>query len=138
MAPLFSQQLRYIRGTLSVSKMAKLCNVSREAVRQIESGKLLPSNSVLRAWLAVADEAIQDRPDIIADVISERGKRNTYVRETEELKSLIAPTAAGRAEHLAGKLMRLLDECGLISRESEDWIRMRILNVLDEHTTKTL
>jgi transcriptional regulator with XRE-family HTH domain len=138
MAPLFSQQLRSLRGTLPVSKMAGLCNISREAVRRIESGKLLPSNSVLRAWLAVVSEDLKDRPDIIASVISARSKRNTYVRETAELKSIVSSSASTHVEQLTDKLVRLLDDCGMLSEESEDWMRMRVKRLLEEHVTETI
>ena len=138
MAPLFSQELRSLRGTLSVSKMAELCNVSRETVRRIESGKLLPSNSVLRVWLAVADEDLQNRPDIVVNIISERNKRNVYVRETEELRNLVSSSTTKRVEHLTKQLMLLLSECELLPKDSEDWMYMRIHNVLEEHITETL
>tara|TARA_Y100000310_G_C20520780_1_gene733569 strand:- start:612 stop:1034 length:423 start_codon:yes stop_codon:yes gene_type:complete len=86
--PRYCQELRELRGDTPSSRIAEYCGISRQFIRQVETGKKAPSNSVLIKWLQFLQVDVKTRPDLIRSVNSHRAKINEYVKEYVELATI--------------------------------------------------
>ena len=135
MPPLFSVELRKIRGTTSIVAMSRECKISREAVRLIENGSMAPSNDVLFRWLATIEETPENRPDIVQSILSKRADLNRVVRETEELRRLIFTDNLGSFDKdaLDDELTDMLMETSKIPDEFRFGQKARVAKITKKH-----
>ena len=132
MKPYFSKELRSLREPIPVSKFAKLCGVNRETIRIIESGSI-PSNTLLEKWLLVSGLSLQDRPDILEDLIQQRSSRNKYVSETEELRKILIADTGFDKKAVIREITDLLMEVGKLTEDMRDGQEYRVAQVIKKH-----
>jgi len=130
--PYFSKELRSLREPIPVSKFAKLCGVNRETIRIIESGSI-PSNTLLEKWLLVSGLSLQDRPDILEDLIQQRSSRNKYVSETEELRKILIADTGFDKKAVIREITDLLMEVGKLTEDMRDGQEYRVAQVIKKH-----
>lgn len=134
--PLYSIELRKLRGSITVIDLAERCGVSREAIRLVENGALLPGKNLLFSWLACTETAPLFRVDILQDIIRRKVEQSTLAREIEELKEIAYPSSFEDPTGLIEELTDIFMEVGSLKDSMREGQYMRIKRVFDRHTTE--
>ncbi len=134
--PLYSRELKKLRGNTSTVSFAKQCGVSRETIRLVEKGELLPSKELLFSWMSCASVEPLFRTDILQDVIRRKVAQSSLAREIEELKEIAYPSTEGDLTGLIEELTDVFMEVGSLKESMREGQLMRIKRIFNRHITK--
>ena len=115
--PRYCQELVALRGSDGTAAVAEFCGVSRQFIRQVETGLRAPSNAVLIRWLEWLGVDIQDRPGLIRSVSLHRTSINNYIREHEELNAMIETSDEFPLSDFLDEVTHLISEGGYLPTE---------------------
>jgi transcriptional regulator with XRE-family HTH domain len=115
--PRYCQELRELRGDISSSDVAKHCGVSRQFIRQVETGLRAPSNAILTEWLKFLGIELQSQPGLIRSISSHRAYINSYIKEYEELNSMIETNDEFPLVDFLNEVAHLISEGGYLPSE---------------------
>ena len=133
MAPLFSRELRKIRGKLKSSELADVCGVTTETIRQIEKGARPPSQKVLLAWFAHFGIDPQSRKDILESVNQKRVKENGRIREFVATQHLIGRESNISKEVLHEELLAFFGQFIELTDDTVTYPSYRLREIIDKH-----
>ena len=128
--PLYSVEMRKLRGALSIVKFARACGVSRETVRLVEKGKLRPSSDLLAKWLRQAGTTVEERPDIVSSLVLAKQKSRS-AQELATLKTVNGGEAS--IDRCLQEIMAIIKDGGYLPEEALVYKQHQIALVLKEH-----
>jgi len=131
--PLYSRELKLIRGTVSVVGMSRKLNKSREFVRLVESGKLVPSYDTLETWLAVTGTEAIERKDILRSMLQEKATQCKVVEDLEKIRSIAFENCGSSSTELVEELVDVLMEVGDLKDSMRDGQLMRVRKIFEKH-----
>ena len=117
-------------------EFAQHCGVSREAIRLVENGTLLPGKALLFSWLSCAEADPLFRIDILQDVIRRKVAQSNLAREIEELKEIAYPSSSKDLTGLIEELTDVFMEVGSLKDSMREGQYMRIKRIFDRHLAK--
>ena len=114
--------------------MASQCGVSRETIRLIELGKLVPSVEVLTLWLDVKDLKLTDRTDIVSSVLQAKYETTSAGRDIKSLEAIAAGEMDfSHTDNIIQELTAILMETEGMTEGMRTGQRKRIERVFEKH-----
>lgn len=128
--PLYSVEMRKLRGDVSIVKFAAACGISRETVRLVEKGGLRPSKDLLAKWLRQAGTSPEERPDIARSILGAKLQRKSS-QEVVDLQALTSTSA--KVEDCLNQIMSIIGDGGYLPEDALLYKRHQIEQVLRRH-----
>ena len=91
---------------------------------------MVPSNVTLIKWLGFRDLTLADRPDIVRGIIEKRHQENAWVRDTDELRRIVAQEpldVTGKIDEITNLIM----EVSALDEQMRFGIEHRVRRVLE-------
>ena len=131
--PLYSKELKLIRGSTSVVQMAKKVRKSREFVRLVETGKLVPSYEVFEVWLCESGCRPEDRNDILRSMLQEKAFLCKVAEDLDKIRSIAFEDYNPHSEELINEIADVVMEVGGLKEGMRDGQLMRIRKIFEKH-----
>ena len=131
----FCDKLRELRNTVGSQRdMANKCGVSRETIRLVEAGKLIPSNEILAAWLDTAGLQLTERKDIVSEVLQAKRESTAVGRDISALEAIVSGEVTfSSTDAIVHELTSILMESGGMTEGMREGQRKRLERVFEKH-----
>ena len=114
--------------------MAGQCGVSRETIRLVESGKLVPSIEVLTRWLGVSGLVLNDRKDIVSSVLQAKRETTVVGRDITGLEAIVSGDVTfSSTDEIVHELTSILMEAEGMTEGMRTGQRKRMERLFEKH-----
>jgi len=129
--PLYSRELRLIRGATSIVEMSRKLGKSREFVRLVESGKLVPSYEALETWLG--GSAASEHKDILRSMLQEKATLCKVAEDLERIRAIAFEDFKPHSKELIEEIVDVVMEVGNLKESMREGQRMRVNKIFEKH-----